>query len=115
MASMTAGWLLVMVNDLFLFFFFCEPPFLPTSSMMAFAVALLKIGLVIGLVLLTRLDVKLFSGELGGLRLVSREDPKSLSCALMPLLPCLSESCNVLLLHKKLSWILILMLRRECI
>ena len=101
MASMTAGWLLVIVNDLFLFLLFCDDddvpfpfPFLPTSSMMAFAVADLKIGDVMGLALLTRLEEKLFSGELGGLRLVSRDDPKSLSCALMPLvlLLCLSES-----------------------
>ena len=78
---MTAGWLPVMVNDLFLFFvLFCGPAFLPTSSMMALAVALLKIGDVMGLVLeLTRLELKLFSGELGGLMLVSRDDPNNLS------------------------------------
>ena len=78
---MTAGWLPVMVNDLFLFFvLFWGPAFLPTSSMMALAVALLKIGDVMGLVLeLTRLELKLFSGELGGLMLVSRDDPNNLS------------------------------------
>ena len=48
--------------------------------MMALAVALLKIGDVMGLVLeLTLLELKLFSGELGGLILVSRDDPNNLS------------------------------------
>ena len=65
-----------------------------TSSMMALAVALLKIGDVMGLaVLLTRLEAeKLLSGELGGLILVSRDDPNNLSWALTPLLPDFSES-----------------------
>jgi hypothetical protein len=67
---------------------------LNTSSMMALAVALLKIGDVMGLaVLLTRLEAeKLLSGELGGLMLVSRDDPNNLSWALTPLLPDFSES-----------------------
>jgi hypothetical protein len=60
--------------------------------MMALAVALLKIGDVMGLALLTRLEEKLFSGELGGLMLVSRDDPNNRSCALKLLPDCFSES-----------------------
>ncbi len=65
--------------------------------MMAFAVALLKIGEVMGLaVLLTRLEAeKLLSGELGGLMLVSRDDPNNLSWALTPLLLDFSESLEI--------------------
>jgi len=66
--------------NLFLSFFLpCPDQFFPISWMMALAAALLKIGEATCPIVFNRPELKLFSGELGGLRLGSLDEPNSLS------------------------------------